>query len=245
MKTSNNTILITGGGSGIGFEIAKLFSSNNKIIITGRDEQRLKSAIASLNNASYIVCDITDEKDVTALVQKIESEYPNLNLLVNNAGNVSVYDILEKGINAFEKAREEMLTNYLSVVRLTEKLLPVLAAKNESAIVNVSSVAALVPSQKLVTYSASKAALHSYTVSLRRFLNDTSVKIFEVMPPLVNTEFSKEVGGENGIAPEVVASELLKGLEQNTFEILVGGTLAAYETYLDTVRESLEASKNK
>ena len=151
---------------------------------------------------------------------------------------------MEEGINAFEKAQEEILTNYLSVVRLTEKLLPILKVNGESAIVNVSSVAALVPSQKLVTYSASKAALHSYTVSLRRFLNDTSVKIVEVMPPLVNTEFSKEVGGENGIAPEVVASELLKGLEQDTFEILVGGTLPAYETYLDTVRTSLEASKS-
>lgn len=245
MKTSNNTILITGGGSGIGFEIAKLASRNNTIIITGRDEQRLKTAVAALENTSYIVCDVTQESDITALVKKIESEYPELNLLINNAGKVSVYDILEKGINAFEKAQEEMLTNYLAVVRLTEKLLPVLRANNESGIVNVSSVAALVPSQKLITYSASKAALHSYTVSLRRFLHDTSVKVFEVMPPLVNTEFSKGVGGENGIAPQVVASDLLKGLEQDTFEILVGGTRAAFETYLDTVKGSLEASENK
>src|SRR5690349_18768364 len=113
MKTSNNTILITGGGSGIGFEMAKLFSHNNKIIITGRDEQRLKTATAALENTSYIVCDVTHEADVSALAQKIENDYPDLNLLINNAGQVFVYDLLEKGINAFEKAQQEMLTNYL------------------------------------------------------------------------------------------------------------------------------------
>lgn len=241
MKTTNNTILITGGGSGIGFEMAKLFSGNNRVIITGRDEQRLKNAVSTLNNSSYLVCDVTKEEEVNFLVQKIKNDYPDLNLLINNVGKVAVYNLIEKEVNAFEKAQEEMLTNYLSVVRLTEKLLPVLTANSESAIVNVTSVAALVPSQKLVTYSASKAALHSYTVSLRRQLSDTAVKIFEIMPPLVNTEFSKEVGGENGILPEVVAVELLKGLEENKFEIPVGGTAAAYEAYLSSVMEALHA----
>ncbi|MGH2667395.1 SDR family oxidoreductase [Flavobacterium sp.] len=244
MKTHNNTILITGGGSGIGFEIAKLCAANNKVIITGRDEQRLKTAVAGLDNASYIVCDVTKEEDVTTLAQTIENKYPHLNLLINNAGKVSVYNLIEKEINAFEKAQEEMLTNYLSVVRLTEKLLPILTTNSESAIVNVTSVAAVVPSQKLITYSASKAALHFYTVSLRRLLQDTSVKVFEVMPPLVNTEFSKEVGGENGISPELVATELLKGLQENQFEIPVGATVIAYEAYLVAALETLEASKN-
>lgn len=172
MKTTDNTILITGGGSGIGFEIAKLFSKNNTVVITGRNENRLKQAVSQLENTYYIVSDITKEKDINSLAKNIKTQFPNLNLLINNAGRAIVHNLTEKEGNAHDKALAEITTNYLSTIRITEKLLPIISLNDESAVINVSSVAALVPSHMLSTYSASKAALHSYTQSLRYFLKD-------------------------------------------------------------------------
>lgn len=242
MKTSNNTILITGGGSGIGFEIAKLFAANgNQIIITGRTEAKLLKAASSLQNTTAIVADITNESDVTRLVNQLTTDFPKLNVVINNAGNAYAYDLLTPGVNASEKARDEMDTNFISVLRLTEKLLPTLREQDEAAIVNVSSVVAFVPAVGISTYSASKAALHSYTQSLRLGLNSTSVKVFELMPPLVNTEFSKEIGGENGISPEVLATDLFAAFEQDLFEIHTGQTADIYSLSLSSPKEALLA----
>lgn len=244
MKTTDNTILITGGGSGIGFEMAKLFSKNNTVIITGRDENRLKEAASQLENTHYIVSDITKEKDINSLAKYIETQFPNLNVLINNAGRAIVHDLIEKEGNAHDKALDEITTNYLSTIRITEKLLPFLSTKREAAVVNVSSVAALVPSHILSTYSASKAALHSYTQSLRHFLKDSSVRVFELMPPLVNTEFSKEIGGEKGILPSVVAQDLFNALTENKFEVHVGDTAAIYQLSLSSPKEAFNVMNN-
>ncbi|GEP50149.1 oxidoreductase [Flavobacterium noncentrifugens] len=230
MKTSQNTILITGGGSGIGFEIAKLFSNDNQIIITGRNSEKLQKAAAQLKNTTAIAADITNENDVKTLVETLKKDFPNLNILINNAGSASVFDLATPEINAFQKASDEINTNYLSIIRLTENLLPVLTTK-ESAIVNVSSIVALVPGKSLPTYSASKAALHSYTKTLRLSLANTSVKVFELMPPLVNTDFSKEIGGENGVSPELLATDLFKAFENDQYEIHTGQTADMFNLY--------------
>src|SRR5260221_9153222 len=185
MNITNKTILITGGGSGIGFEIAKLLSQkNNKVIITGRSEARLQKAVAQLTNVNYVACDINSEKDINGLVKKIKEEFGSLDILINNAGQASVYK-LDVEVNAYDKAVDEIHTNYLSVIRLTEKLLPVLSNQKEAAIVNVTSIVAFVPGINLPTYAASKAALHSYTQALRYTLaKTTNIKVFELMPPL-------------------------------------------------------------
>lgn len=242
MKTSKNTILITGGGSGIGYEFAKIFSENdNHVIITGRNKEKLNIAAASLKNTTAIAADITKEEDIDKLAQIIAKEYPNLNVLINNAGNASYYDVLELNTDAFTKASDEINTNYLSIVRLTEKLLPILNSQKEAAIVNVSSIVALVPSKTLITYSASKAALHSYTQSLRIALERSpyATQVYEIMPPLVNTEFSKEIGGENGISPEIVAQDLLRAFGENQYEIHVGQTSYIYELSLSSPKDAL------
>lgn len=196
MKTTNNTVLISGGSAGIGLEIAKLLSEKgNKVIITGRNEVRLQQAASQLKNVSTIVSDVSNAEDVENLVSQIKSEFPDLNMVINNAGRALVYDIIEENVNAFEKAEDEMLTNYLSIIRLNEKLLPVLKTNDNPTIVNVSSIVAFVPGA-LATYSASKAALHSYTRYLRLALKNANVKVFELMPPLVDTEFSAPIGGK-------------------------------------------------
>jgi len=243
MKTTQNTILITGGSAGIGLEMAKQFSEQgNHVIILGRNEERLKQAAVKLPNVTAIVCDVTRESDVDALVSRITKEYPNLNVLINNAGSVAVYK-LGANANAFEHASEEMLTNYLSVIGLTEKLLPLLDAHKEAAVVNVSSIVAFVPGINMPTYSASKAALHSYTQALRLTLEKTgsAIKVFELMPPLVNTEFSQAIGGANGIPPADVATHLLSAIEKDEYEIHVGVTANIYQLFLSSPAQAMAA----
>lgn len=230
MKSTNNTILIAGGTAGIGFEIAKLLTEKgNHVIITGRDQKRLDTAVAKLNNVTGILFDTTQETEVDRLVRKIAADFPALNVVINNAGLAYAYDVLA-GEKSWEKAADEMNTNYISLIRLTEKLLPQLLKQEEAALVNVSSIVAIAPGLRLLTYSASKAAVHSYTQGLRLALKATNVKVFELMPPLVNTDFSKEIGGaENGIPPLQVATEFFEAFENDTYEIHVGGTAQVYE----------------
>lgn len=225
MKTTNNTVLITGGSAGIGLEIARLFSEKgNHVIITGRNEERLQQAAAQLKNVTAIALDVSKEQDIDALVNRIEKDFPGLNTVVNNAGQAYAYQLGEKSDTA-DKAKHEMEVNFYAILDLNEKLLPLLSRQEQAAIVNVSSIVAFVPGNSIATYSASKAALHSYTLSLRHTLaQSTAVKVFELMPPLVNTDFSREIGGEKGILPAQVASEFLTAFENDQYEIHVGNT---------------------
>ena len=241
MKTTQNTILITGGSAGIGLEIAKLLSQQeNHVIILGRNEERLQQASSQLKNVTSIACDVSNADDVNSLVERIKTDFPNLNILINNAGRAFVHNLSENTYN-FEKAQEEILTNYLSIIRLTEKLLPILIKQEEAAIVNVSSIVAFVPNYNTATYGASKAALHSYTQSLRISLQETPVKVFELMPPLVNTDFSQEIGGINGISPVAVAEDLIKAFEKDEYEIHVGRTAQMYQLFHSSPAEALQA----
>lgn len=242
MKTSNNTVLITGGSAGIGFEIAKLLSEKgNKVIITGRDEARLTSALSKLPGVAGFAYDVTKEEDVDKLINTLTKDFSTLNIVINNAGKANLSKLTESS-DIFQKAGEEILTNYLSVLRINEKLLSLLGTQKESAIVNVSSVVALVPNHGMATYAATKAALHSYTQSLRIALaKSTSIKVFELMPPLVNTDFSQEIGGANGISPVIVAEDLINALENDAYEIHVGNTAHIYELFHKSPEDALIA----
>jgi len=240
MKTTQNTILITGGSAGIGLEMARLFlKEGHQVLITGRNAQRLQEAATQLPGVKTFQGDVSDEDDVNRLVAVVRKDYPTLNVVINNAAAAELYD-LGTDTGGFEKAGAEMTTNFLSVIRLNEYLLPILKSQKESAIVNVSSIVALVPG-RIPTYSASKAALHSYTQSLRFALRNTSVKVFELMPPLVNTEFSRAIGGENGIAPLTVAQDLINALRDNHYEIHVGRTADIYKLFLSSPAAAFEA----
>lgn len=215
MNITNKTVLITGGGSGIGFETAKF-----------------------LPNTTAISCDITNEQDVKNLVAQVSEEYPELSVLINNAGRAFAYTH-DENAGAFEKSTEEFATNYFSLIRLTEGFLPLLKAQAEAAIINVTSIVAFTPSANLPSYSDSKAAVRSYTLSLRYSLaKNTSVKVFELMPPMVNTEFSKDVGGEHGISPVDVAQGLIEGITNDEFEIKIGQTADFRKFYLSATDEA-------
>ena len=239
MNITNKTILVTGGGSGIGFEIAKqLIAKNNRVIITGRSESRLQQAAEKLTGVSYIACDITSRSDSAKLKNYLHETFGGLDVLINNAGSAHVYT-LGTDATTTVRAEEEFSTNFFAAIRLIDELLPVLKESTEGVIVNVTSVLALVPSGSIPTYSASKAALHSYTESLRHALSkNTAVKVFELMPPLVDTDFSSAIGGANGIPPKEVADSLLAAFDSNTYEVHTGNTAGIYQmsrtaTYAD------------
>lgn len=241
MNTSQNTILITGGSAGIGFAIARLFSDQgNHVIITGRNKERLQQAAAQLNQVTAIQSDVSKAEDIDALAAQLQQDFPALNMVINNAGSAFVHN-LATGVQTADKAAEEMLTNYISVIRLNEKLLPLLQQQKEAAIVNVSSIVAFVPGGSVPTYSASKAALHSYSQSLRHSLVPSGIKVFELMPPLVNTDFSQDIGGANGIPASVVADDLLEAFRNDTYEIHVGGTADLYSLQRSSPEAAFEA----
>jgi uncharacterized oxidoreductase len=274
MNTQSLQVLITGGSAGIGYAIAQeLVSRGNKVLITGRDEGRLKKAAESLGKAAqYFVSDVSRPEDRYKLVAYVQAHFSGLNLLINNAGAANLTPLYAgpgngtaglgngtaglsnggatavpanggavAGGGIAASAAEEINTNYLAVADLNERLIPLLEANGQTGIVNVSSIVAFVPGVRLATYSASKAALHAYTRTLRFALSGTAIKVFELMPPLVNTDFSKEIGGENGISPKQVADDLIHGLEQNTFEIRVGQTEDMYRYSLSSPEEAFLA----
>ncbi|MDP9077465.1 MAG: SDR family NAD(P)-dependent oxidoreductase [Bacteroidota bacterium] len=241
MNITGKTVLITGGGSGIGFQTAKLLSERgNKVIITGRSEDRLKKAAAQLTNVSYIATDVNSEGDLNNVFEKLTNEFGGLDILINNAGQAFLHRLGDGG-DAYSKASDEINTNYLSIIRFIDKLLPLLKASKEAAIVNVTSIVVFAPGINLPTYAASKAALHSYTRALRYTLAlNTGIKVFELMPPLVDTELSAEIGGkENGIPPEVVAQGLIDGFEKDEYEVHVGKTAELYQLYLSSPEQAL------
>lgn len=231
MKTSGNTVFISGGSAGIGLAIAKKFSkAGNTVIINGRSEERLQKALAELDNAVAIQGDLSVEADRIRMAAQLKEQHPDVNIIVNNAGAAFGY-LLSETTNAHEKAAIEMNTNYFAVIHFTELLLPHLLLQEEAAVVNVTSIAVFGSHKFLPTYGATKAALHSYTVALRyTYEENKNVQIYEVYPPLVNTEFSAEIGGANGIPPSEVADELMIGLENNQFDVPVGDTKQFFQT---------------
>lgn len=225
MKTTGNTVFISGGSAGIGLAIAKkLSAAGNKVIINGRNEERLQNALTQLDNALAIQGDLSVEAERVRIAKQLKENHPDLNIIINNAGAAFAY-LLSETTNAHEKAAIEMNTNYFSVIHFTELLLPHLLQKTAAAVVNISSIAVFGSHKMLPTYSATKAALHSYTVALRNtYEEEKNVQVYEVYPPLVNTEFSAEIGGANGIPPEEVAEELFIALEKNQFDVPVGNS---------------------
>lgn len=247
MNTSNNTVLISGGSAGIGYEIAKaLDKAGNQLILTGRNQERLEKAAATLQNAVAIPVDVSKADDVAALVERVTAEFPGLNMVINNAAAANIYPLLSDASDMLDVISHEINTNYLSVIRLNQLLLPLLQAQAAAAIVNVTSVVAYVPGS-LATYSASKAALHSYTESLRWELSGKhpQVKVFELFPPLVNTDFSRPIGGEKGISPTQVADEFMAGLAADNYAIRVGMTEQLYQLHLQNPEAAFAAMHSR
>lgn len=239
MKTTGNTILITGGGSGIGLETARQFAARgNRVIIAGRNKDKLEKAAGEIPGLLTIAADITDPISVEQLVRRIRVEYPELNMLMNNAGSAGFHS-LRSTEGGFERALAEMQSNFLSAVRLTEQLMPLLLQKDEAAVINNSSVVSFVPAFRLPFYSAAKAALHSYTRSFRLAMSNSSLKVFELMPPLVDTEFARDIPGEK-MSAAAVADALMTGLMNDAYEIYPGAAGYMYTLFQSSPAEAFQ-----
>ena len=198
MKITGNTILITGGGSGIGRGLAKAFHSlGNKVIIASRREHLLKATIAANPGMEYLVLDQESASGVRDFARQVQKRYPKLNVLINNAGIQRVEDLTAGEL--FD-AEATIAVNLLGPIRLTAALIRRLMSQPYSAILNVSSALAMVPGAGVPTYCATKAAIHSYTQSLRFQLKDTAVQVIEIMPPWVQTELQ----GDRGMNPQAM-----------------------------------------
>lgn len=188
MKNTGNTILVTGGGSGIGQALAQRWhDAGNYVIITGRRQQVLHDAIAGRERMAAYVLDVTQAGDVDAFVRQVIAEHPRLNILVNNAGVFSPEKIASH--RDITDAERMIATNIVGPIRMTNALIDHLSAQADAAIINVSSGLAFVPYPASPTYSATKAAIHSYTAAIRPLLKG-KVEVIEIVPPQVQTELS-------------------------------------------------------
>jgi uncharacterized oxidoreductase len=187
MNIMGNTILITGGGSGIGRGLAEaLHAQGNQVIIAGRRKAALEETAAANEGMKFLTLDIEDAEAIRTCAAKAASQFPALNVLINNAGIMRAEDL--KTQEDLSDAESIIATNLLGPIRLTAALLPHLRKQAHSTIINVSSGLAFVPLVFTPTYSATKAALHSYTLSLRYQLRGTSTEVLEIIPPYVQTD---------------------------------------------------------
>ncbi|WP_213775254.1 SDR family NAD(P)-dependent oxidoreductase [Bradyrhizobium sp. dw_78] len=192
MEICDNTILITGGTSGIGFELAaQLLARGNKLIVTGRSQSNLDAASAALPGIHAVKSDVSDPGSIADLYQHVAEEFPRMKMLINNAGVMRKINLQTAGSDLQDITREIEI-NLSGSIRMVMQFLPLLKKQNKGAIVNVSSGLAFVPFAISPVYSATKAALHSFTQSLRIQLKNTNVSVFELAPPFTETPLFKD-----------------------------------------------------
>ncbi len=199
MQTNGNTILITGGGSGIGRELAhKWHDLGNAVIVAGRTQASLDETAAGHANIHTMIVDVGDADDLARFAKKVVEVHPAINVLVNNAGIMRFENITEE--RELGDAEATIATNLLGPIRLIDGLIEHLKAQENAAIINVTSGLAFVPMPRTATYSATKAAMHSYTVSLRAKL-EGKVEVIELAPPAVQTELTPGQSTREGYMP--------------------------------------------
>ena len=226
MKLERRTILLTGGTSGIGLELARqLLARGNTVIVTGRDQDRLDAATQALPGVHAFRSDVSDPRAIAALHEAVLSRFPALDTLVNNAGIMRNLKLNED--RALEDVTREIEVNLSGPVRMVQQFLPQLRTRPGALIVNVSSGLAFIPFPVAPVYCAAKAGIHSFTQSLRIQLQGTGVSVVELAPPGVETplfrgEFAEEMRGQKGMNVQVLARRAIAGIEAGQLEIRPG-----------------------
>jgi uncharacterized oxidoreductase len=188
MKMTDNTILITGGGSGLGRGLAEAFHKlGNQVIISGRRQRKLDEVTGANPGMKALTVDMTNADSIRSLAAQVSQDHPRLNVLINMAGVMMPENLLDQK-EPLSDAEATIATNLLGPIRLTAALLPTLTKQPRAVIMNVSSGLAFLPLAMTPTYCATKAAIHSYTQSLRYQLKETPIQVLELIPPYVQTE---------------------------------------------------------
>jgi uncharacterized oxidoreductase len=219
MKLAGKRILVTGGGSGIGLELARRLAEANDVVIAGRDGERLARARAEISGLHVHRLDVASEDRARDVVAWLGAELGGLDLLVNNAGLLRGYALTEA--DADVKSSEDVAVNLLGALRMTRLALPLLRASREGGVVYISSAVALGAVPGYAVYAATKAAVHSLARSLRAELRPSGIRVFEVLPPLVDTGPVRGLDVPK-LSPGAVADAIAAGLEQDREEIRVG-----------------------
>jgi uncharacterized oxidoreductase len=218
MKLTGRTILITGGSAGIGLAFAlKFLELGNEVIVTGRRQSVLNQVNSKYPKLHTIQSDVADPAQIAALAARVKSDFPKLDVLMNNAG-IMLYKNLRAPAAEFAGLMAEVNINVGGVITTTSAFIDILSA-NKGTVINVSSGLAFVPLPAAPIYSATKAAIHSYTQSLRFQLEGTGVEVIELMPPAVKTDMTTELAEGGGTV--ISTDELVK----QSFALLKAGTL--------------------
>jgi uncharacterized oxidoreductase len=248
MQTTGSTILITGGGSGIGRGLAQAFHAlGNHVVIAGRRKQALDETTAANPGMASLTLDIQDPANIRSFTAELAARYPALNVLMNNAGIMRT-ERLQAQPEDLADVESMVATNLLGPIRLTAALLPLLQRQPRSAIVNVSSGLAFVPMVSTPTYCATKAAIHSYTQSLRYQLQGSTTEVLELIPPYVATHLLNGASDPRAMPLEAFIAEVMEILKTQpaASEICVENVkrlrFAAESGHYDSVFQGLNAA---
>ena len=227
MKLSNRTVLVTGGTSGIGLGIAEAFQrSKSRVIVCGRNREKLSTVKEKFPDIMVLHCDVGDARQRKKLATEVIRRFPDLDILINNAG-IQRYIDLKKGHDELKSGEDEIAINFVSTVELTALFIGHLMKRPSAAVINVSSGLGFMPMLNTPVYCATKAAIHTYSLVLRQQLKDTSVKVIEIVPPMIDTDLNKE-GRDGahlkfrGISLSEYIPTVIKGLENDADMIFHG-----------------------
>jgi uncharacterized oxidoreductase len=226
MKLTGRTVLVTGGTSGIGLELARRFlAKGNVVIVTGRDEQKLAASERELPGVRAIRCDVGDPADIARLHERVMREFPALDIVVNNAGIMR--NIKLRAERPLDDIAREVDIDLSGPIRMVQQFLPHLLSRPEAMIVNVTSGLAFVPFPAAPIYSAAKAGLHAYTRALRAQLSNSSVSVIELAPPgtdtgLFHDGFAQETKGTKPMPLGPLADKAMAGIASGRSEIRPG-----------------------
>lgn len=248
MRMGSNTIFITGGSSGIGKGLAEAFhKTGNQVIISGRREDRLREICSANQGMKYFVLDVTDAGSIRKVAAGVIAEFPALNCVVNNAGVQKPHNFAVEGPVDDAGMLEEINANFVGAIRVVAAFVPHLRKAKDAVLVNVSSGLVFVPLARYPVYCATKAAIHSFSLSLRHQLKDAGVKVVELIPPFVRTEMGgekkyEEISRRGGPAPMPLEQFILEAMSElagDVEEVAIGDSKRMLgATSLDTVKKA-------
>lgn len=230
MKLENSIILITGGSTGIGQALVNILKKNNQLIICNRHKSKNIEYLEQENyNIKYIRCDLRKEEDIIRAFEQLQKERIKVNILINNAGIIDDVSFFDKTIN-HASLQDIVSVNLIAPIVLSHFFLKQLPESSHAGIINIGSKTAFIPDSSFLTYSVSKAGLHSFSVCLREQLHASGIELFEIIPPRVDTVMARKVSkksteSDSMMNPDLCARKIIEAVESNIYEFELTNTI--------------------